>query len=162
LEWFLTELALLANSLLPFMIGAYFVKYDLLFSVKRLLSKKLNRVNINALMALILVAMFVAKMYFPTLYVAVFTGVGTVVCYLLIDKPAALRKILEFLGVHSANIWLIHMFIYMTFSIFKSYVFYFKNPIAIFSTLLIVCIMFSYLIDNLESLINRMLARSYK
>lgn len=154
IEWLLTELALLSNSLLPFILGAYFLKYDILSSVKCLLSEKLNKFKINAIMALTLVAMFVFKIYVPTLYVAVFTGIGFIICYLLIDKPALFGTTLSFLGYHSTNIWLTHMFLYLDFSISKIIVFYSKDPLIIFVTLLSICILFSYIINFIENKIN--------
>lgn len=153
LDGIITEAALLGNSLLPFVIGAYFAKNKLLNLIKTILEKRFNRFAINVLMCVGLVAMFVAKTYVPSLYVAIFTGIGVVVCYWLIDKPKMVKVVLAYLGNHSSNIWLTHMFFYMIFPFFKYYIYYFSDPILIFCTLLLIFLLFSYFINSIGRLI---------
>ena len=95
--------------------------------------------------------MFIAKTYVATLFVAIFTGVGLIICYTLMDKPLILKKSLVYLGNHSSNIWLTHMFLYMSFGAFSQYVYLTNDPVIIFSTLLFMCILFSYFINYVES-----------
>lgn len=150
LQWLVTEAALLANSLLPFVIGAYFIKFNLLSVIKYRLEYCFSRFAINVVMLMNLVFMFIAKTYVPTLYTAIFTGIGLVVCYLLIDKPKIISSTLAYLGDHSSNIWLTHMFFYLIFAAFSQYVYLTSDPIMIFSTLLFMCISVSYFINFFE------------
>ena len=106
-----------------------------------------------------LVFMFIAKTYVPTLYTAIFTGIGLVVCYLSINKPKFISATLSYLGHHSSNIWLTHMFLYLHFTFFKPYIYYFNDPVIIFCTLLLMCISFSYFINSIEGIINKKLIR---
>ncbi|PKG75761.1 hypothetical protein CXF86_05395 [Shewanella sp. GutCb] len=105
--------------------------------------------------------MFIVKTYVPTLYAAVFTGVGLFVCYLLIDKPKIVNSTLAYLGHHSSNIWLSHMFLYMNFGAFSQSVYLTNDPVMIFSTLLFMCIQFSYFINFLESKFQRIGSNSH-
>lgn len=102
LEWLISETSLLGNSLLPFVIGAYFIKYNLLNVIKTWLEENFNRLAINALM------------------------------------------LLSFLA----------MFFYMIFPTFKYYVYYFDDPVIIFSTLLLISLVFSYFVISIENFIN--------
>ena len=155
LDWLLTETALLGNSLLPFVIGAYFVKYNLVSRVRHSLESKFKQFYINFFMVISLISMFIAKTYVPTLFVAIATGVGLILCYLLIDKPVFIKKILSYLGMHSSNIWLTHMFIYLSFVSVSQYVYLSRDPIIIFSSLLIMCLGCSYVINFLEEKIQK-------
>ena len=155
LEWLITEMALLGNSLLPFVIGAYFMKLDLLSVIKCSLKRRFNRHAINVLMLMALTFMFIAKAHVPSLYTAVFTGTGLVVCYLIIDKPKLIESVLAYLGHHSSNIWLIHMFFYIIFAFFSQYVYLTDDPIVIFSALLFMCMLASHLINSVEVVVDK-------
>ena len=55
------------------------------------------------------------------------------------------EKVFTFLGTHSTNIWLIHMFFYLC--MFPGLVFCVKYPILILLYLLAICVAFSYVIN---------------
>lgn len=80
------EVALLANSLLPFVVGAYFIKFNLLSTIKSRRENSFNQFAINAVMLMSLISMFIAKIYVPTLYTAIFTGIGVSVRQIASDK----------------------------------------------------------------------------
>ena len=56
---------------------------------------------------------------------------------------------LEFLGKHSMNIFLFHTFIYSYY--FENLIFFSRNPIIIFCTLLFVCILISIIIELIKN-----------
>jgi hypothetical protein len=99
--------------------------------------------------------MFIAKTYVPTLFVAICTGVGLIVFYTLMAIPLMLKNSVVYLGKHSSNIWLTHMFLYMSIGAFSRYVYLTRNPLIIFSTLLFMCILFSYFINYVENKFQR-------
>jgi hypothetical protein len=148
ISWAVTEGALFFNSLLPFILGAYFVKFDLFNVLKCKLQAIIPNQHLRQFLVLCaLVFLFIFKVYFPTLYVAIFTGVVTITLYLMLVKPSFVRCLLNYLGRHSVNIWLVHMFAYMVFLPFKSIVYYSSNNVVIFITLLSICLVFSLLIN---------------
>lgn len=62
-----------------------------------------------------------------------------------------ISKIFVFLGRHSFNIFLFHTFIYVYY--FHDYIFWSRNPLLIFATLLVVCIIISVLIEKLKEVL---------
>lgn len=58
------------------------------------------------------------------------------------------KKLLEFIGIHSFNIFLFHTFIYYYY--FADLIYAFKNPLLIFALLLIVCLLISVVIEALK------------
>ena len=58
------------------------------------------------------------------------------------------RKVLEFIGVHSFNIFLFHTFIYYYY--FPNFIYGFKNPLLIFAVLLGICLILSVGIEKLK------------
>ena len=61
------------------------------------------------------------------------------------------RKVLEFIGVHSFNIFLFHTFIYYYY--FPTFIYGFGNPVLIFAVLLGVCLLISVGIEKLKEVI---------
>lgn len=55
------------------------------------------------------------------------------------------EKVFTFLGTHSTNIWLIHMFFYLC--MFPGLVFIVKYPVFMLLYLLAICVVFSYMIN---------------
>lgn len=141
LNWAITQISLLGTSLFPFVVGA-------IFADKKIYSFIYNKVNNikfkNTLCILGILFMIVCHGFIQTLFVGVFTGIGFIVLFNLIDKPGSLDRLLYYLSGHSTNMWLTHMFFYMIY--FKSLVFMPKYPLFIFIWLVILCLASSYLI----------------
>lgn len=78
----------------------------------------------------------------------------TVVCvaiylvYINIEWGKRCNQVLAFLGKHSFNIFLFHTFIYAYY--WQELIFWSRNPILIFLTLLTVCIVISVFIEKLK------------
>ncbi len=62
-----------------------------------------------------------------------------------------LRKALEFIGIHSFNIFLFHTFIYYYY--FPTFIYSFKYPVLIFLVLLGICLLISMGIEKLKEVI---------
>lgn len=75
-----------------------------------------------------------------------------VMLYQLISLPSWLERPLQFLGVHSYNIFLFHTFIFALY--FHDFIFWSRNPILIYTTLLLVCIPVSMGIEWLKSAVH--------
>ena len=70
----------------------------------------------------------------PSLFVAPFTGFIIISIFSLWRKPQWVQKVFLYLGKHSTNIWLIHMFFYLY--IFKNFVYIGNYPIIILGIML--------------------------
>mgnify|MGYP004605577297 CR=1 FL=1 len=141
LSWLIRQIALFGTSQFPFIIGV-------IFSHKKIYSKLYNIVNDikykNILGFLIISIMIIAHGVVQTLFVAVFTGVIFICVFNLVDKPKCINSVLNFLGSHSTNMWLTHMFFYMIY--FKNLVYGVKYSFLIFPWLVILCVGSSYVI----------------
>lgn len=142
LNWFIRQIALFGTSQLPFIIGS-------VFAYKKIYSKLDNICNKirykNMLGILIIMLMIVAHGIIQTLFVAVFIGVVFICIFNLIDKPKWINGLFNYLGGHSTNIWLIHMFFYMIY--FKDLVYGAKYSFLIFPWLVILCLCSSYVVN---------------
>lgn len=142
LNWFIRQVALFGTSQLPFIIGAVFA-HKKIYSKLNSMSSKIKYKN--ALGILIITLMIIAHGIVQTLFVAVFTGVVFICTFNLMDKPKWLNNLLSYLGNHSTNMWLIHMFFYMIY--FKDLVYGVKYSFLIFSWLIVLCLASSYIVN---------------
>lgn len=142
ISWIYTQSLLLGSSQFSFLIGMIFQKYHI---ISQLRAGAMHSHLKKALCFLIPVGMFCFHAIVPSLIVAPITGLSTIVCFSVAEKPKWIQKSLLFLGHHSTNIWLIHMFFYLV--LFKDFVFVAKYPAPIFLFLLIICVSVSYIIQ---------------
>lgn len=90
---------------------------------------------------------------------------GVAVCVFLMfniwEKGPVTEKVMLFLGKHSTNIWLVHMFFYAYF--LKGLVFWAKNPAVMFAALMAWCIASSCVImkidEGIQKVVKRLTAR---
>lgn len=73
------------------------------------------------------------------------------ILYMHLTLPKFLRKPLAFIGRHSFNIFLFHTFMFSLY--FRDYIYWTKNPMVIFATLLIVCIVMSVVLEKVKEYI---------
>ena len=69
----------------------------------------------------------------------------------LISSMKSLGRSLEFIGKHSMNIFLFHTFIYYIY--FPNLIYWSRNPILIYMTLLVSCLCISVMIEWLKNTI---------
>lgn len=142
LNWFIRQIALLGTSQLPFIIGSVFA-YKKIYSKLDNICNKIKLKNILGI--LIIMLMIIAHGIVQTLFVAVFTGVVFICIFNLMDKPKWINRLFNYLGDHSTNIWLIHMFFYMIY--FKDLVYGLKYSFLIFPWLVILCLISSHVVN---------------
>jgi surface polysaccharide O-acyltransferase-like enzyme len=138
------SIVLFGTSQLPFIVGAIFAK-------EKVYSKIYNRVYYipykNSLCLLATLLLIVIHGVFQSLIIAPITATIFIVLFTLMNKGLSVKKLFDFLGTHSTNIWLTHMFFYMT--LFPKLVFAPRYPILIFIWLILLCLASSYLINVL-------------
>lgn len=152
LSWLITQMGLLGTALLPFVIGAIFA-YKKLYSKIAKKVEKIGGVQINCICILIIVAMIIAHGFVQSLIVAPLIGIVFIVVFNLMHKTKKLEVLLLYISKHSTNIWLIHMFFYMTY--FREYIYMMKYPILIFVWLVLICTMCSHVIMWIQNMIVR-------
>ena len=80
-----------------------------------------------------------------SLFVAAFTGIVFICVFNLMDKPKWIISTLNYLGNHSTNMWLIHMFFYSIY--FRQLIWSVKYSLFIYSLLVVLCVASSYIIN---------------
>ena len=154
LNWIFTQVLLLARTQLPFVVGMIVCKHGVVEKLKNMLNNIRYK---NLILAFIVLIMFVFHCVVQSLIVAPFTGIVTIMCFHLWDKPAWIESGFSFLGYHSTNIWLTHMFFYLT--LFKDMVFKVKYPLFILIYMMVVCIIVSIIINYIEGFIRKSLKK---
>ncbi|PGL35394.1 acyltransferase [Bacillus cereus] len=143
---------LVGTSLLPFIVGTIFAK-------EKIYSKLYNKFYYmpykNILCAIGIIMLIVLHAFYESMIIAPFTAIAFISFFILMNKSSVIQHILAFLGEHSTNIWLTHMFFYM--SIFPGLIFAPKYPIIIFIWLITLCIASSYVINFIYKPIEQMI-----
>ena len=133
---------LVGTSQLPFIIGA-------IFSKEKTYSKFYIRFDSfkfkNTLCVVGILILVIIHAIYESMFIAPFTGISFLVLFNLMNKNVLIQRALNYIGTHSTNLWLTHMFFYM--SIFPRLTFAPRYPILIFIWLIIMCLISSYLIN---------------
>ena len=164
LSWFWNQIMLLGTSQFGYVIGMVFRKNMYISKLRECVHSK-DRKARNVFgggtpwrtgCILLPVALFLLHCVEPSLIIAPITGLGTIVCFWMWKKPQWLQTLCLFLGKHSTNIWLTHMFFYGV--LFKDLVFVAKYPALIFLLMISICLCVSILIYWLLDLPKKYLA----
>lgn len=96
---------------------------------------------------ILLIVLFVLSIVMCVLHKAIFIVYYATVVFVIFNalkKGKWIKQLFNFLGTHSTNIWLVHMFFYLT--LFPGLVQNFKYPLFIFLGMMVICIAVSYII----------------
>lgn len=142
LSLFVNAIVLVGTSQLPFLIGSIFAKERLYSKLyKRFYKLKLkNTVCFAGILSLVII-----HSMFESMFIAPFTALAFICLFSLMDKSSRVQKLFIYFGQHSTNIWLIHMFFYL--SIFPELTFAPRYPVLIFGWLIVMCLVSSYMIN---------------
>lgn len=146
-SWSITHVGLLGTSYFPYAIGMLFCKKQVISLLRQRLTA-INVRNIYIFTVLMFTGMIVVHGMVQSLFVAVITATVTIILLCVCPLPKRLISLLCYLGEHSTNIWLVHMFFYAV--LFKGFVFCAKYPIPVFLLLLLSSLASSYVIKWLS------------
>ncbi|MHA3060019.1 acyltransferase family protein [Acinetobacter sp. ANC 4636] len=152
LDWLQRQVSLYFCTIFQFMAGAFFLKYRWDIKSKNIFSMLSYK---NLLLILLILLLMIIHAMIPNFIIAPFTGLAFIFIFLEIKKPNILSFFLNFIFPHTTNIWLIHMFIYMVF--FKNFIYGFHYPFLIFTALLIICLVSSYIVNFINYRIVKLL-----
>lgn len=147
------ELINLINVLPWFWMGAFMCKFKTVDVAKEYLDKYIPQKFQNAVLLICWFMIFIAN---SVAHKAIFMGFVAVASFLifnLLKKSNLVQKVFLFLGKHSTNMWLTHMFFYAV--MFKELLVSVKYPLFILLFLIILCVATSYVIMGIERLIYR-------
>jgi hypothetical protein len=142
LSTLVNAIVLVGTSQLPFIIGAIFAK-------EKTYSKLSNRFNQfshkNLLCVIGIILLVIIHSLYESMIIAPITGIAFICLFNLLNKSRPLLKVMDYISSHSTNLWLTHMFFYMT--IFPRLTFAPKYPVLVFGWLIILCLFSSYFIN---------------
>lgn len=144
------HLYLLGMSSFEFLIGIYFFK----FSILSKLEKYNKKIIFLILLFLILLLFFARTLFLQSLFFAPLSGLVIILLFHCLHRD---NYILSFIGKHSTNIWLVHMFFYKY--IFIDLVYIAKYFVLIVFLMLFLCIITSYIIIFIEKIIYSLFER---
>lgn len=148
LAWIWEQWCLFGRTQFPFILGILWHKYLVMDKIRVIYNHFVMK---QLWLCLILILTFIFHCFVQSMIVAPITGMIVLTCFHLFEKPDWLKQVFLFLGRHSTNIWLVHMFFYLT--LFRNLVFKLREPILIFIGMIVLCVMVSKLINLIEKLI---------
>lgn len=137
LQWLWTQLVLFGTSQFAYVVGMIFRKYRVISRLKKA-QTMYDQAFIRGLLYGIPILLFLVHCRIQTVAIAPITGILTLVCFFLWEKPRWIQRFFLFMGKHSTNIWLCHMFFYAV--LFKDFVFGARYPVLIYILMLLVCV----------------------
>lgn len=144
----LEQLLLLGRTQFMFIIGILFYHYN---AIEWLRSKFKRDILRKIIIVILPIVMFIVHGFIQSLIIAPITGIVTLICFHLWNKPQWIKKFFLFFGHHSTNIWLVHMFFYLT--LFPGFIYVCREPVGVYVLLLSICVIVSYGIDGIEKML---------
>lgn len=114
-----------------------------------------KKIRIILAMIILCFMLYVRGFWVHTLFVAPVTGLMILSIFHFWEKPKVIKQFFLFIGRHSTNIWLVHMFFFS--GLFVNLVYRAKYGVLIFLFMLFLCLVSSYVINLLYKPINRWL-----
>jgi hypothetical protein len=152
----LNQLVMVANSMLPFLVGAIAYKQKWFSHWMAFCSKWPAK---NAVMIALIVSMIIAHGFVPSLFVAAFTGVAFVFLFNAISLVKSVEWVLLYLSQHSTNIWLVHMYLYVAYA--KDLCYAPQNPLLIYFWVMGLSLVASHLIDLVHLPLQRLFVQRF-
>jgi len=142
LGWLFKQVYLYGISLFPFIAGAMVLQKK----GHSQFSERFNKLRFKSLLAILGIFVLVAiHGVIPNLVIAPFLAIPFIFLWNQIVLSKWLERFLLWLSPHTTNLWLIHMFFYLTY--FSEIIYAPKNPILIFSWLLLWSVLASFLVN---------------
>lgn len=142
------------SLLFMFVVGAIFAKYDWMTSMSTFIRRRLHTAtshksagSIVAFILLVALAFLRVCVGASTLFDPPFLVI-MIALYLSIDRPQWVNRSLSYLGHHSTNLWFTHRYVMVLAGVLVALP---RFPILIFASLIIVCLVISYIIDGIQS-----------
>ena len=149
-------LALFGVTLFEYLSGAIVYKAKLLTRLSKIDGKLCSSKGLTVLKYSAFALVYITMLLFHSLVigsiaVAPFTGFVIILIFHFTKKPLVTERFFLFIGKHSTNIWLTHMFFYLY--IFKGLVLIVKYPLFILLFMILLCVITSYVIMGIEKVL---------
>lgn len=152
-NWLLIKFGRFGMTLFEYLIGAVCYKEQIFTKLYRHWSSIQKPLRMILALALCIGMLYGHTKIVTSWFIAPVTGFVLITLFHFWEKPEWITKSFLFVGGHSTNIWLIHMFFYTR--MFKKYVFIAKFSILIFLLVLGITIALSFVLHEIEGSIQR-------
>ena len=150
------QLFLYGMTISEYCIGVLFYKYDILSKAEDIF-KNHKAWKIFLILMVLLISAMGRTLFIRSLYVAPVTGMLVIICFHLFIKE---NRIFHFVGIHSTNMWLTHMFFYEV--LFTNFIFYLRYPIVIFAGMVSLTILVSKILKLIQDPLKKIVGNSFK
>lgn len=141
-RWLHTELALFGTSFLPFITGAIALSLKWNTRITEVMSRLRFR-NLYCFLGILFLV--IVHAIIPNFIIAPFIGLPFIYLFLQVSWPRWVSAALDFLAPHATNMWLVHMFFYITY--FPAFIFGFRYVPLIYIVLVTCSVLSSYIIN---------------
>ena len=147
-DLFLSKVGPFGMTLFEYVLGSVYYK-ESCFSKEFCIWKRINRWGRIVLScSIVVILLLVRTLIFPSLFFAPASGIALMTLFHFWKKPQVIRKAFLFIGSHSTNIWLTHMFFYLY--MFKNLVYLARYPLCILGFMLVITIITSVFLQLVQ------------
>lgn len=152
-NWLLIKFGPFGMTLFEYLIGAVCYKIGFVSWLRKSWNKLHKMIQWAITVVLVLAMLYGRTKIIPSLFVAPVTGSVIMALFVLWKKPNWFDRVFDFVGDHSTNIWLTHMFFYLL--PFQGLVYGVKYPVLIFSFMMAITIVVSILLRLVQNPVHK-------
>lgn len=155
-NWILLKAGPLGMTLFEYWGGSIWAKTRMFTRLYQRLVK-MRRGLRNCISVVLIAGMLIGHtLIVPSLFVAPVTGIIIICLFHFWHKSLFMERFFEFIGKHSTNIWLTHMFFYL--KPFTHLVYIMKYPVLIYAFMFAITLIISMLLQKVERPLMKKLA----
>lgn len=152
-NWFLLKAGPFGTTLFEYLLGAICCKSQSFTKLYHLWGKIPRMIRGFITISILVLILYARTMIVPSLFVAPITGFIIIILFHYWQKPQCIQFAFSYIGEHSTNIWLTHMFFYSV--LFKNFVYIAKYPILILALMLAITLALSNALKLITNPIER-------
>lgn len=156
-NWLLLKFGPFGMTLFEYLIGAVCWKTRFITRLREIWSKCPAAVRWITAIVLMAGMLYGRTKFVPSLFVAPVTGSVLMALFTLWRKPKWVEQAFLFVGSHSTNIWLTHMFFYLV--LFRGLVYKAQYPVFIFAYMMAITLALSMLLQVVQKPLHKAVSR---
>ena len=156
-NWFLLHFGPFGMTFFEYILGCVAAKYMVITKLRGLSDKIPLWLRISLSCVSIVLLFFARTFLIPSVFFAPFSGFVIFAVFILWRKPKWVETTFLFLGKHSTNIWLTHMFFVASLWVYIA-----KYPLLIFAFLLLISVPISFVISFLLKGVTKVMKKLWK
>lgn len=144
-NWFLLKAGPFGMTLFEYILGAICYNNQIFSKIYQPWKKIPRAARVSIAIFLLILMLYTRTMIIPSLFVAPISGFIIMALFHFWKKPQCIQSIFSYIGKHSTNIWLTHMFFYSV--LFKNFVYVAQYPLLIIILMLAITLVLSNILQ---------------